>query len=151
MFPRATGVTYVRIGRMYKADRQWVEFVGLKPITFPGDEIGARLRKIKPVVEVEADKLEGTSQAQLKTALEALETGLIPGTEPTQWAAAAAPALAAFRRVVASLTIDLPNREEGLIAELEELAAQILKDGPAWNGARNWVVTRLPVFIYLED
>jgi energy-coupling factor transporter ATP-binding protein EcfA2 len=83
MFPRAAGVTQVNIGRRYRATSHWVEFVELKSITFSADEIAARLRKIRPVVEVEADKLEETPQGQLKTALEALEAELKSAIEPT--------------------------------------------------------------------
>lgn len=151
MFTRATGVVQVKISRCYNAAKQSVEFVGLKPIAFSSEEVTARIRKLVPVVEVEADKLEEAPQGQVKKAKEVWEAALKSENKPTQWATAAAPALAAFRKVLAGVAIELPDREEGLFTELEDLAAQILKDGPAWNAARNWAVEQMPIFIYLED
>jgi energy-coupling factor transporter ATP-binding protein EcfA2 len=150
LFPRATGVTHVEIGRNYKAVRT-VGFVDLKPIAFSADEVMARLRKVRPVAEVEIEKLEAASQVQPKGALDQITTALSVNLTPTDWATQAAPALAAFRKALAVSAASLPEREDGLISELEELAAQITKDGPAWQAARNWAVGLLPVFVYVDD
>jgi predicted ATP-dependent endonuclease of OLD family len=48
-------------------------------------------------------------------------------------------------------TATLPDREDGLVSELEELASQITKDGPGWQGARNWAVGKLPIFVYVDE
>src|SRR5208282_4039388 len=58
LFPRAVGVTHVDIGRRYKAEKRWVGFKDLKPIHFVASEIATRVRKIHPVIEAAADKLE---------------------------------------------------------------------------------------------
>jgi hypothetical protein len=150
MFPRAAGVTHVEIGRNYKAVRT-VGFVDLKPIVFSIDEVTARLRKIRPIAEVEIEKLEDAVQAPAKAALEQLATALATTSNSKQWAANAAPALATFRKALAVAAVTLPDREEGLLSELEELAAQISKDGPAWQTARNWAVGLLPIFVYVDD
>lgn len=150
MFPRAAGVTHVEIGRSYKAVRK-VDFVDLKPVAFSADEVAAKLRKIQPVSEVEIEKLEEAPQVSAKAALEQLAKVLVATTVPTDWATHVAPVLAAFRTALAAVSITLPDREDGLLSELEELAAQISKDGPAWQAARNWAMTLLPVFVYVDD
>ena len=150
MFPRAAGVTHVEIGRKYKAART-VGFADLKPIAFSANEVAARLRKIQPVVEVEIEKLEAAPQGPAKAALEQLANGLAATSTPTQWATNAGPALAAFRKALAVAAVTLPDREDGLLSELEEIAAQISKDGPAWQAARNWAVGLLPIFVYVDD
>ncbi len=149
-FPRAVGVTHVNIGRSYKAVRE-ADFVGLKPIAFSADEVAARLRKIRPVADMEIEKLEEAQQVSVKAEIERLATALVATTAPTDWATQVAPVLAAFRKAMAAAPITLPDREEGLLSELEELAAQISKDGPAWQAARNWAVTLLPIFVYVDD
>jgi predicted ATPase len=151
IFPRSAGVTRIEIGREYKAGPRTVVFVDLKPIVFSGDEVAARLRKIRPVVEVEVEKLEAPAQAPAKTALDQFANALSAGRSATQWATNAAPALAAFRKALVIAAVTLPDREEGLLSELEELAAQITKDGPAWQEARNWAVEQLPVFVYVDE
>lgn len=148
-FPRAAGVTQVVIGRNYKAG--WtVAFADLKPVAFSADEVAARLRKIHPVAEAEIEKLEAAAQVPAKAALKQLAAGVVAAA-PTRWAANAAPALADFRKALAVAAITLPDREEGLVSELEELAAQISKDGPAWQAARNWAAGKLPIFVYVDD
>lgn len=150
IFPRAAGVTQVEIGRNYKAVRT-VGFQDLKPIAFSASEVAARIRKIQPVAEVEIEKLEAAVQAPAKAALAQFAAGLATTETPTQWAASAAPALAAFRKALAIAAVTLPDREEGLLSELEELASQITKDGPAWQEARNWAVGKLPIFVYVDE
>lgn len=150
IFPRAAGVTLVEIGRNYKAVRT-VGFQYLKPIAFSASEVAARIRKIQPVAEVEIEKLDAAVQAPAKTALTQFAAGLAATDTPTQWATTAAPALAAFRKALAVAAVTLPDREEGLLSELEELASQITKDGPAWQEARNWAVAKLPIFVYVDE
>lgn len=150
MFPRAAGVTLVEIGRNYKAVRT-VGFQELKPIAFSASEVAARIRKIQPVAEVEIEKLDAAVQPPAKAALTQFAAGLATTGSPTQWATSAAPALAAFRKALAIAAATLPDREEGLLSELEEIASQITKDGPAWQEARTWAVKLLPIFVYVDE
>lgn len=150
IFPRAAGVTQVEIGRNYKPIRT-VGFQDLKPIAFSASEVVARIRKIQPVAEVEIEKLDAAVQAPAKAASTQFAAGLATTGPTTQWAASAAPALAAFRKALAVATVTLPDREEGLLSELEELASQITKDGPAWQEARSWAVGKLPIFVYVDE
>jgi hypothetical protein len=150
-FPRASGVTHVEIGRNYKGPGRWVRFVDLKPIAFSAVDVAARVRKIQPMIEAEADKLDDSLKTQAATAAEKFETDLAASREPLEWAAAAAPGLAALRKTLASTGIALPDREEGLLSELEELAATIAADEPAFAKARSWASDRVPVFVYVDE
>ena len=149
-FPRAAGVTHVQIGRHYKVGL-WVSFVDLKPVAFNAADIEKRLRKIQPVLEAPAEKLEAEPQAAAKAAISRLATDLTSSNEPGDWAQASGPSLANLRKVFAGAGITIPDREDGLLEELEETAATISADGPAWQKARNWAAGRLPVFVYVSD
>ena len=151
LFPRASGVNHVEIGRRYKADRHWVGFCDLKPVSFSSSEVAARVRKIHPVVEAAAQKLDDPAKQQTMDAVSKFATDLAVSKEATEWAAIAAPSLANLRRVLASTGIALDAREDGLLGELEELAATIVADEPAHVKARSWAVGRLPVFVYVDD
>lgn len=157
LFPRAAGVNTVRIGRYYKAGSRWVGFDKLKPLAYSPQEVAARLRKIQPVVEAAAEALEEpAAKEQAKAALQQLVSGLnakgaAVWAAATTWATAAAPALAAFRKAMAKTGISLPDKEDGLLGELEEQAATINEDEPAYRAARKWAVERLPVFVYVEE
>jgi predicted ATPase len=150
IFPRAGGVTHVRIGRYYKAKR-WVDFVNLQPISFSLPEVAGRLRKISPVVEVAADQLEAAPQQQARDAMTKLVDDLSKSNDAEVWASAAVPALAAFRKSMAMSGVTVPDREDGLIEELEELSAAIAADEPAAQEGRNWAVRQLPIFVYVDE
>ena len=100
---------------------------------------------------MEIEKLDEGLKAPAKAALEKLAPALALPLAPTDWATHAAPALATFRKALAAASVTLPEREDGLLSELEELAGQISKDGPSWQAARSWAVALLPIFVYVDD
>lgn len=104
LFPRAAGLTHVSLGRRYKGPTRWVNFTDLKPIAFSASEVLARIRKIQPVIEAAAEKLEEAPREQVKAAVVKLATDLAASQEPVGWAAAAGSSLANLRKVLASTT-----------------------------------------------
>lgn len=150
LFPRAAGVKAIEIGRYYKASR-WVDLQNLAPLTFVLAEVAARIRKIQPVLEVAADKLGDVQMQQANAAIKQFATDLTKPNRALGWAELAVPGLAALRRGLAVAGIELADKEDGLLTELEELAATIVADEPAAKAARSWAAGRLPVFIYVEE
>ena len=151
MFPRAAGVTHVEIGRHYKAPTRWVGFENLKPLTFALPEVAARVRKIQPVLEVAADKLDDAPKQQANVAIKQFAADLTKSSRAASWAEAAVPALVTLRRALAATGIELADKEDGLLTELEELATNTAADDPAWKSARGWVSSRVPIFVYVEE
>lgn len=151
MFPRAAGVTHINIGRRYKAPKRWVGFQNLSAIDFTPADVAARVRKIQPVIEAAAEKLEDAPKQQALDAAKKFATDLAASTQAAQWAAAAAPGLANLRRALAGVGITIADREDGLLTELEELAAGIVADEPAFQAARSWANQRVPVFVYVDE
>jgi predicted ATPase len=151
MFPRAKGVTRVNIGRWYKGNERWADFLDLPSIDFSLKEVSARIRKLTPVILAAAEKLEEPVKERVQAAADKLRKDVTEQDEPNAWAKVAAPAIAAFRQALGAAAIVPEAREEGMLAELEELAASIAKDEPAFAAARTWAIGRLPVFIYVED
>ena len=151
LFPRAVGVTHVEIGRKYKAVKRWVGFEGLKPISFAISEVAARVRKIQPVIEAAAENLEEAAKQQAMAAVRKFTADLAASTEATAWAAQAGPSLVHLRRALAGSAIVLADKEDGILTELEDLAAAIAADSPAHQAARSWAVTRMPIFVYVDE
>ena len=151
IFPRAAGITHVNIGRPYKAETRWVHFQDLKPISFVISDIAARVRKVKPVIEAMADKLDEAPKQQAMEAATKFSTDLGSSTTAVEWSAIAAPSLASLRRALASANIALADKEDGLLTELEDLAETISADGPALKKALDWAVSCLPVFVYVYE
>ena len=151
MFPRAAGITQVQIDRQYKSTTRQVGFVGIEQLAYSATDVVAKFRKVKPVAEAEIEKRDPAVQPPAKEALTQLDTQLATKGTPAQWAAAVTPAIAAFRKALATASASLPKQEEELLSELDELAAQITKDGPAHRAACDWAIGKLPIFVYVDD
>jgi predicted ATPase len=151
VFPRAKGVTHIAVGRFYKAQPLSIEFLDLKAIEFSLDEVTSQIGKIAAALHAVADKLEEPGRQQLRDEADTAQTKLTTLGEPNAWATAAAPALANLRRVLSGVGANLEPREDGLLIELEDMAASIAKDAPALNEARQWVEHQIPIFVYIED
>jgi hypothetical protein len=150
-FPRANGVTHVKIGRYYKAGARSVAFEGLKPIAFSSRDVAARLRKITPMFEAAAEKLEEAPQQQAKAAIDQLRKDLDTSGNAIDWAIRAVPGLANFRKACASIGVGIPEQEDKILSELETLAASIAEDKPQHEAARTWIASLLPLFVYVAD
>ena len=151
LFPRAAGVTGVEIGRNYKGPSCWVRFPDLKAISFAAPEVAARVRKIQPVLEAAANKLEEAPKQQVIGAIQKLATDLAASKRAAEWAAVAGPSLANLRGVLAGAGIAPAEKEDELLTELEELTITIIADEPAYRAARSWAAGRLPVFVYVDE
>ncbi len=52
---------------------------------------------------------------------------------------------------MAAAGLDLATKEDDLLTELGDLAAEIANDEPAHAAARGWVVKQLPIFVYVDE
>lgn len=150
-FPRASNVTHITVGRPYKGSARWIEFLELPPLPFSDRVTVATLRKVCPVFEAAAEKLDEAPQSQVKSAIEQLKSALTVSSEPVNWASQAVPGLANFRKALASAGISIHENEDALLEELEDIAASIASDEPARAAARKWIVSLLPVFVYVAE
>jgi hypothetical protein len=151
LFPRAAGVIRVEIGRYYKPQR-WVHFLGLKPLEFSARDVSGLLQRISPVARAAAEKLaDDALKSQASAAIEKFAQDLAPTGKPEEWASRAEQGAAAFRQALAATGVTLPDPESGALRELEELAAKVRTEAPACEAARNWVLQKLPIFVYLDE
>ena len=153
LFPRAKGVARVGIGRAYKAGNRWVAFPDLGPLQFDHSNAVAKFQKLKAALVAASEKLESGPKSQLETAIAKAESVVSKETDPDDWAVAAKPALSALRQTLTSTGAGLALGEtEGEIAgELEALADRITADEKAHLEARKWAVSRLPIFVYVDE
>lgn len=151
LFPRAAGVGRVEIGRYYSAKR-WVHFPGLKPLELSASAVNGPLRRITPSATTIAEKLSDDNvKNQALAAIAKFAQELTLTGKPQEWAGRATQGAASFRQALAAASITLPDREDGALGELEDLAAEIAADASAWQAARNWAAEKLPIFIYVDE
>lgn len=151
IYPRAAGISCVNIGRRYKGGLSWVRFQDLPPISFTATEISGRVRKIQPAIEAAATALDESLKQQALTAAKKFTADVGRVSNAAAWAAFAAPGCSDVRRALAATGITLADKEDKLLKELEELAANIAADVPASQAAREWAFESLPVFVYVDE
>lgn len=152
ILPRAKDVTHVVVGRYYKKQR-WVSLGDLKDIQFDAKEVVGAIRKIVPAVKAAAEKKEDSVCRALTEAADAFETAISaqPGLTKEKWAENAKKALPKLRQALATADVELTDTQDQHVVKLEELSDEISQDNEAQGKAREWVVGRLPIFIYLDD
>lgn len=149
IWPAAEGVSEVTVGRRYGNNR----YVGIeaKATTFDLAVIRAEARKIDAAVKAKASKLSDDDKAELEKASDAFVAAIGAGVTAAKWAASATPALAALRQALAAADIELTDTQDQKIIALEETAETTSGNETAHTKAREWIIERLPVFMYLED
>ena len=149
IWPTAEGVSEVTVGRPYGDSR----YVGIDApeAAFDLAAIKADARKIDAAVKAKASKLTDDAKVELEKASDAFVAAIGAGVTAAKWAASAAPALAALRQALATADAELTDTQDQKVVALEELAEAIPGNEESHQKARNWIIERLPVFMYLED
>lgn len=149
IWPAAQGVSEVTVGRSYGTKR----YVGIDVPegSFDLAAIKADARKIDAAVKAKASKLTDDAKAELERASDAFVAAVGVGANAAKWAAAATPALAALRQALAAADTELTDAQDQKVIALEEMAEAIPGNEEAHARAREWVIGRLPKFMFLED
>lgn len=150
IWPRAKEVKEIEIERYYGKDRR-VSFIGIAAQDFDESEIRKKIRKIVPAVKAKALKLEQPLQEQLEKAADTFETGMAPKSDHIAWAQEARQDLARLRQALATADTELSDAQDQHIIDLEELSESIANEKNAKAQAEQWVLERMPVFIYLDE
>ncbi|MGH7135369.1 MAG: AAA family ATPase, partial [Pirellulales bacterium] len=146
ILPRAASVTHVRIGRRYGAIR-WAAFQDLPPLEFDKASIQNKLAQIDASVKVASEGLDDAHKTALEQAVKAFADGTVVKGPKEEWAGRTSTALGALRQAIARSNATLPENQGKDIVDLEHLCLTISGDTDAQQKARDWAVTKLPVFI----
>ncbi|MEK0267627.1 AAA family ATPase [Stenotrophomonas rhizophila] len=147
IFPRAAKVREVDIGRNYR--NRTVSFPGLPPIDFNDSDIKTKVKKISAAVRALAQRQE--DGAMLNTSADSFESLALETAQQEDWATNLAGSAKALRTALAGADLELSEKQEESLSELEELAKEISSDGDVQQKARNWVVEAMPSFIYVDE
>jgi len=152
VFPRANGVGIVTIGRSYKASR-WVSFKGLPTLQLDRAGTSRRFGQLKSTLMTAGGRLEPNLKTKLETAMVAAELAVLSKAEVSDWASALKPAIAGLRDVVSTtgVGVALGDDEKAALTEIEGISDRIVADEKEEAEARKWAVTRLPIFVYVDE
>src|SRR5690606_4309607 len=118
ILPRAAKVKQVEIGRNYKG--RTVGFPSLPPIAFDESDIKTKVKRIAAAVRALAQKQQ--DGAALNAAADSFETSALDTTYQEDWASDRPKAAKVLRTALAGAEVDLPDKHEQSLTELEELA-----------------------------
>ena len=150
MLPRAAKVRHVTAGRGYGTAR-WSGLEGLGDLSLDVSDIKAKVRKIVPAVKAAAEKLADDARATLEQAADAFDAAMILSPDYIRWSTGAVAALQSLRQAMAAADAELSDKQEQMLAELEDMALSIANDAPALARAQAWVIGKLPRFVYVDE
>ena len=147
VFPRADGVTSVTVGRRY-APTRWVRFEGLASLEVPVNDAASTLKGLQSSVS--------GSNFENKDVVDEAMTGLasaIEGAsaEPAAWGSDVLTSATQLKATIQSGGGKLSDRGEELLGEITARATELTTDDYTHKKAREWVIGRLPVLIYLDE
>ncbi|MBX3583008.1 MAG: AAA family ATPase [Rhizobiaceae bacterium] len=147
---RASSMTHVVIGRNYMGNR-WVGLEGLAPIAFDAAAITTKARRIGPATKAAATRAAEEKRPPLIVAADAFDLEPKTGENSSAWAERATKEIGTLRQALAAADVELSDKQESELNELESLAKMIPGDEKAQGAARTWAVESLPTFMFLDD
>lgn len=151
ILPRAAGVRHVTASRGYAAIRS-AGFEGLGALSLDVSDTKAKVRKIVPAVKAAAEKVaDEAAKAALEQEADVFDAAMIMSPDYIKWSAGAIKAAQALRKALAAAGAELSDKQDQMLAELEETALSIANDAPALERAQEWVIGKLPRFVYVDE
>ena len=150
ILPRAANVRHVTAGRGYGTAR-WTGLEGLGDLSLDVSDIKGKVRKIVPAVKAAAEKVAEQVRATLEQEADAFDAAMILSPDYIKWSEGAVRALQALRKALAAAEAELSDKQEQMLVELEDMARAIANDTPALAKAKQWVLEKLPRFIYVDE
>lgn len=150
MLPRAANVRHVTAGRGYGTAR-WTGLEGLAELSLDVSDIKSKVRKIVPAVKAVAEKAAEKARATLEQEADAFDAAMILSPDYIRWSEGAVRALQTLRKALAAAGAELSDKQEQMLAELEDTARAIANDTPALAKAKQWVLEKLPRFVYVDE
>ncbi len=150
ILPRANEVTHIEIARNYDT-KYYVDFHELTELSFSESDIKNKIKKIVASVQAAAEKVEGETREQLDLSAETFEQELTMTADKIKWAQNAVVGLRNLRRGLAAADVELSERQDVIVSDLEDLAASIANDKEAQKKASEWAVNKMPIFVFLDE
>lgn len=150
IFPRAKDVREATVGRRYRPQR-WVSFPGLPALAVDTASVGSNLSAIRRSAHASLRGKTTDDSGTIKEAMRKLDDVLGGTDDPLEWAGLVTEAVEAFRTSVGAVDPGIIEKNDARLAAVEAHARDIRRDGEAYREARNWVLGKLPVFVYLSE
>lgn len=146
----AARVTHVEIGRGYGKLRT-VQFIDLDVIAFDPAAIKASISTIAQAIKNAAATLDAEKQTPINTAVSNYERALTGASSKDKWAAAFVAAQSPLDESLKASGIAMPPAAAAEIARLLDLARRLTSYPADEQKARDWIIGKLPIFIFVDE
>lgn len=151
IFPRAAGIQEVMVQRSYKAARQ-LGFIGLAPLLVDQEAMTRHSksfeRMFKNILKDKPTILNEKAGRALNILSHEVTTGM---QNPAEWGQRIIKVVDVFRKTLSSLKLELTENAEGQLQSLLSHAESMNADETQYKAACDWVLEKLPLFIYLDE
>ncbi len=150
ILPRAANVTHVTIVRPYEKSRR-VKFENISALIFDPADIDSKVGAISEALKTACIELGDQEKSSLAPAVERFHDAVVSGDDIEKWAARALGVIAPLTDAITTSGVQLDSAHVKELHKLQTSAQAISGDKVALEAAQNWIVERLPVFIYLDE
>ncbi|WP_258286517.1 MULTISPECIES: ATP-dependent nuclease [Escherichia] len=154
IYPRAQNVTSVSISRRYNGELRYINFHGLNNFNYDSQKIKKEIRTIATQIELFFDKPENnteSNQAERQLITDICNALLPVHDRPLDWSAQAKDKPQELRKYLAKHDIELKSASENALDEIEDMLNEISSDSARQADARKWVMSKLPVFVMVDE
>lgn len=154
IYPRAEGITTINISRCYNGEKRYISFTGLKNFSFESQKIKKDIRSIVAQIEVFFEQSENNTeqgQADLQV-IRDISTKMTPSDgNPINWSIKAKGKPQELRKYLLKHDINLKSSSEDALIDIEDKLDEINNDDIKQVSARKWVMSKLPVFVLVDE
>ena len=125
VLPNHAPLTDVQVTRRYGATQRSVELLGLKPPALEPKKVASLLRRVMPVIEGVVTKIPEPHLEPARNALQAVNEAVARQDDPRVWGQAVTKRCTALRAAIGTGGVTLEETPDELLAELEEMAANL--------------------------
>lgn len=154
VYPRAKNNRTVTISRGY-GDRRYVGFANLESFSFDSSAIKKKLKKLLLNVEniIDETALEDEEKNSLITVFRTSINELVPSDVENYrvWSSRVSGKITIVLKLIEKHDIVIKEENEEFLDFLDELHSNIINDDTLSQKARDWVVKKMPVFIYVDE
>jgi len=148
--PNAKNVTHVTIGRSYGKKRT-VGFINLTPVAFDTPAIKTKVSSISNAIKTATSALDAAKQSALGATLIQFEKASTTFESKEKWAAGFVTAQGPLNEGLTAGGISMPDTGAQEIKELLETAKRLASYEADEQKARDWIVGRLPIFVFVDE
>jgi len=147
--PNADATKNVSISRTYKGTN--LVWFSAPATPFDSKEVSKNIEKFAVILDGKSEQLPEEHKAPMVAAIKKFREHCSVGTDKIDWADNFVAGSTDIQKAIAVSDISLTANQEEKLDDLTELAKTILQEKNGFQKGMNWLVERMPKFVFLEE